>query len=684
VTIRIGVDIGGTFTDAVLIDTDASLILVAKSLTTPDDRTAGVSAAVEGVLAKAGRKSGEVDVFAHGSTVGLNALLERKGASTALLATKGFTDTIEIGRQTRDALYDLSVQRQEPLVRRHLRKGIEERIGAGGNVILPLDEKAMEEAISELDAGEVESVAICLLHSYANPVHERKVSAAVARLLPDAYVAVSSEVLPEFREYERMSTTALTAYLGPVLRAYLSQLEEAMRAIGLQPKPRIMQSNMGFASAAQVIRSPAKNVLSGPCAGVAGAVYMTTASGFENIITLDMGGTSADVCLISGGQPLFTTSGEIAGVPIRHSMVDAVEIGAGGGSIAWLDETNRLKVGPASAGAAPGPICYGLGGTEVTVTDAHAVLGHVGGQSLFAERELNIEKARTLLREKVADPLGLSAEDAAGSIIRLASNNMERGIRQVSVERGIDPRDYALVAFGGAGPMHACELAADLRIPRVVIPPHPGVLSALGLLTVDCRADFVRTHMLSMSAPRIREEIDQTVQDLTIEAVAWLRDAEIETESKRTVASLDLRYIHQNYEINVGIGPGESPEQILSKFHAAHEKRYGYSAPGKLVQLVNIRLSVIGSVPRPPLGSRLGDPIDPSGSPEPRGHRPVSLFGTWEDDCPIYIREMLRSGDRLAGPAIVEEQGATTVVPPGFSCDVDAIGSLVIATEDVQ
>ena len=656
----VGVDTGGTFTDFVLLEDGQ--VRVHKVLSTPDNPARAI---LQG-LAEVGA-GGALAAVVHGSTVATNAVLEHKGVRTGLITTAGFRDVLEIGRQTRPKLYDLRVEKQPPLVERALRREVLERLDERGGVMIPLDPATVRAAIDALRDAGVESVAVCLLFSFADPVHEATVAAAARTA--GFHVSASHEVLPEFREYERTSTVVLNAYVAPMMDRYLGWLEDELP--GHAPL-RIMQSNGGSISAATARREAARTLLSGPAAGVVGAAFVAEASGFSQTITFDMGGTSTDVALVDGAIT-ETTDGRIGGYPTKLPMIDIHTVGAGGGSIGWFDAGGALRVGPASAGADPGPAAYGAGGTEPTVTDANVVLGRlIPDAFLGGAMRLDVDAARRAV-ELVAGRLGSSIEAAALGMVRVANANMEAAIRVISVERGHDPRRFTLVAFGGAGPLHACELASALRIPRVLVPATPGVLSALGMLAADIIKDYVRTVMVAavgaqaVVAPVLAELDARGGDDLRAEG---LSPEEIEIEQ-----FLDLRYVGQSYELVVPY-TGDVGAAVEA-FHVAHERRFGYSDPGEQVQVVNCRVKARGRAQRPAIETR---PIDAAATATPAGTRAV-VFAHGQEAAsratPIYDRATLVAGARVTGPAIVTQYDTTTVLPPGWRARVDAVGNLI-------
>jgi len=651
--VRLGVDVGGTFTDLVALSEEGGLT-TAKVPSTTHDQSEGVLSAIR----VSGVERGAVAALAHGMTVATNALLERRGARTALVTTEGFRDVLEIARQNRPSLYDLSVDRPSPLVPRELRFTVRERMGPEG-VVTPLDEESLEEAVAAVREAGVEAVAVCLLFAFAHPEHERRVGAALREALPPVHVSLSSEVLPEFREYERFSTTAADAYLAPRLSSYLKSLAGRVEGAGL-PGPLIMQSSGGVVSTGDAVSDAAGCVLSGPAGGVVGAAYVGSLSGHEDLLTFDMGGTSTDVAPVLGGEAQTTTETVVAGVPIKLPMVDVHTVSAGGGSVARTDAGGALRVGPRSAGAEPGPACYGRGGEEPTVTDANLYLGYLAdGATLGGEVVLRRELAEGALA-RLGDELGLDAEEAALGVVRVANAEMVRALRVISVERGLDPRPLALLAFGGAGGMHACALAEELGMRTVLIPRAGGVLSALGLAISDLRRDYVRPFRADLDGTR-GEEMDGAFALMEREAEGDLEGA---THTRRA----DLRYRGQSFELTVEAG---SFEGLGEGFHRAHERRYGYRADGAVVEVVNLRLVATVPVGKPP-------PVEgePEGAAEV-GRCRASFDGGWRE-APVLDRERMGKGSRVKGPAIVEFREATCVVSPGWRGAVDGAGTLVL------
>lgn len=663
----VGIDTGGTFTDVVLLH--EGRLHVFKVLSTPPDPSRAILDGLRHLDALQ-----DLRVLVHGSTVATNAVLERKGVSTGLITTAGFADVLEIGRQTRPKLYDLRVQKVPPLVPRARRFEVTERLDERGEVLIALDEASLETALTTLQEAGVEALAIALLFSFANPAHEQRVAEAARST--GLYVSVSCEVLPEFREYERTSTVVLNAYVGPLIERYLARLE---RSLPEQTVVRIMQSNGGSISSATARSFAARTLLSGPAAGVVGAAFVAQAADYSQIITLDIGGTSTDVALVDG-VITETTSGTVGGYPTKLPMIDIHTVGAGGGSIARFDLGGALRVGPTSVGADPGPAAYGRGGTEATVTDAHVVLGRlIPDAFLGGAMQLDGEAAARAV-STIAQRLNASLEEAASGIIRVANANMEAAIRMISVERGCDPRHFTLVAFGGAGPLHACELAAALHIPRVLIPAIPGVLSALGMLIADTLKDYVRTIMLL--AEEAQDTVRSTITDLEKQGRDDLAREGIPTHKMVIEHAVDLRYVGQSYELTVPYN-GDITDAV-NAFHAAHERRFGYCDFGERVQVVNVRLKARGLADRPVLEQQTALS---GATPEPLLTRDAFFAGTAHPvsyKVPVYERNALQPGGTLVGPAIITQYDTTTTVPPGWQVQVDRFGNLIIEPQEID
>ncbi|WP_241988311.1 hydantoinase/oxoprolinase family protein [Halorubrum sp. SP3] len=661
----IGVDVGGTFTDVAL---SLGGDLVTAKVPSTADQSEGVAAGIETACEAAGIDPESVTEFSHAMTVSVNALLEGDGARTALVTTEGFRDVLEIGRQTRPSLYDLDAEKPAPLVPRRRRFEVSERSTVDG-VERPVDDAAIESVVADLRDAEVESVAVCLLHAYAHPDSEERVADALRDAL-DVPVSASHEVLPEFREYERTSTTVVDAYVRPAIDGYVGRLTERARDLGL-PQPRIMQANGGVTDADTVRRNAVTTVLSGPAAGVVGAsATAATADDRDGLITFDMGGTSSDVSLVRDGEVERTTEATIADRPIGTPMVDVETVGAGGGSIAWVDSGGALRIGPRSAGADPGPACYGKGGTEPTVTDADLVLGYVGADTdLGGDLSLDAAAARDALA-RLADEAGMEGPVAAAlGVHRVANADMTRAIRSVTVERGHDPREFGLVAFGGAGPMHAVSIADGLDVERVVVPHASGVLSAYGLLAADETRDAVRTHQGPLA------EVDPDAIDAVYgELLDRLLSEVSDPDAARLEYAADCRYAGQSFELTVDVERPFDPAAVGERFAAAHESAYGYRAD-EPVELVNCRATA--TVPRsaPAIESVGGDDDAPRTTRE-------AVFPDGRRETPVYDRERFPAAEPIEGPVVVEGPESTVVVPPAWRVRLRDDGALVAEVSD--
>jgi N-methylhydantoinase A len=672
----IALDVGGTFTDVTLLDQAGGRLWIAKTPTTPEDPARGFLAGVDKALGLAGASPFHLTQILHGTTTATNAILEGKGVTAGLLTTAGFRYVLEIGRHDipRRANMFAWVKPSRP-VPPELIFEIPGRVTVDGEELERLDEEAVREAGRRLREAGVASVAVCFLHGYANPAHERRARMLLQAEHPACGVSLSSEVLPVFREYERTMATVLNAYVGPLVGRYVGHLESRLEGRGITAPLQIMKSNGGVV-AAEVVREQAiHTALSGPAAGAIGARLVGAAAGFADLISVDVGGTSADVCLILGGEAEVTVEGQVGAWPLHVPMIDVHTIGAGGGSIARVTDDGSLVVGPESAGAAPGPACYGAGGEEPTVTDAHLALGRIPARLAGGEIALDVERARRAIEERVARPLGLLLEAAASGILDIVNNNMVGAIRLVSVERGHDPRQLALVPFGGAGPLHGTELAALLGMRTVVVPRAPGVLSTFGLLGSEVRNDYARTHLVKPPEYDLAA-VAAVYAELERQATAWL-DAEGVTPRQRRLHRLaDMRYRHQGFEITVPWDdPGLSVNALIRRFHERHRSLYTYALPDAPVEIVTLRVAAAGRVRRfalPALGRRTrGD------RPRP-GRRRVYFSGRGWTECPIVDRETLGSGAALRGPVIVEQLDSTTVVLPGQRARVDRFGNLIV------
>jgi N-methylhydantoinase A len=680
---RIGIDVGGTFTDIVLIDDVTGEINYTKVLTTHDDLAKGVINGIDKILDMVGTSFDEVEYMVHGTTIGTNALIERKGARTGLLTTQGMRDVLEIGRIERPAagLYDIFVDTPLPLVPRYLRLEATERVGADGQVVVPLDEKSAREALGFLKSQDVESVAIAFLFSFRNPLHEERAKEICQEIFPEAAVCVSSEIAPEFREFERTSTTVINAYLAPVVERYLDNLEGQLREKYGEVDLRIMQASGGSMTTGMAKHRAVNIVNSGPAGGALAAAYVGRLTGNEQVISVDMGGTSFDVGVIDRGEPRVAPESQFEGFPVKIPILDVQAIGAGGGSLAWIDEGGALNVGPESSGSDPGPACYGLGGEQPTVTDANLVLGRLNADYfLGGEMKLYPELAEKAIKQRIAEPLGVSVEEAASGIIRVVNANMERAISVNSTEKGYDVREFALLPFGGAGPLHAVELGQDLDMKRVVVPPYAGTFSAVGLLVANTRYDYAST-VAKSEEELAAEELTAAFRELEAQGRAQLKSQNIAEDQIEILWSADLRYEGQSYEINTPVKRKESLtdadiKAIVDLFHTLHHRIYAYGSVDEMVEFVNLRLAAIGKVPAVSLAhtGSAGSDADVARKGTRLVHFPTEGF----IDTAIYDRTLLRSGHLVSGPALIEEIASTTVIPPGAEGAVDEFGDIVI------
>ncbi len=667
----VGVDVGGTFTDVTAVDTTSGEVRVGKVPSQPLNEAAAVLAGLDGV----GVDSRAVRRLVHGTTVGTNAILERRGARVALLTTAGFRDLIEIGRTKRNipALFVPTFVRPRPVVERPLRFEVHERMLADGTVLHRLDPAQAAPVLDAVAAATPDAVAICLLHAYANPAHERRLGDLVGRRLPGVPVSLSFDVVPEYREFERFSTTVLNAYLQPLMERYLGDLEKRLFESGYAYGVLTVGSSGGMMTVDTARRLPIRTIVSGPAGGVSQACFLGRHAGLADFITYDMGGTSTDVCLVRDGAPAMSTDGEIGAFPVKVPQIDIHTVGAGGGSLAWLDVDGSLQVGPRSAGARPGPAAYGWGGREATVTDANVVLGRMGTERLLGGAiRLDGARARAAVAALASLMSGLGVEALAEGIVRIAVARMTSSIREITIARGHDPRDFTLVAFGGAGPMHAALIAEELAVPRVLVPRYPGNFSALGLLVSDVKHDDVRTRVGLLRERR--PAIEAAWAEMEAAAVERLVAEGFAPSAQRLEGMLDLRYLGQAFELTVALPRGPLDlDAIARDFHERHRATYGHADPAGQIELVNIRLTARGVVDKPPprRAPRAGVEGRPSGAR-------AAWFGGRELRVDVYERDELPSGTALGGPAIVEEFGATTVVPPGWGMTMDDLGDLLL------
>jgi N-methylhydantoinase A len=664
--VRVGVDTGGTFTDFVFQTDDR--LRVFKIASTPADASEAIMEGLRRIADLTGANLLEIEII-HGTTVGTNALLQRRGAKTALVTTEGFEDVLAIGRQARPALYDLNAMRPQPLVPDELRFGVRERVAASGEVLQELDERTLRQLVRKLKRARVESIAVSLLFSFVHPEHEQRIAAALSTL--NVPLSISHKILPEYREYERTSTVTINAYLQPLMGAYLNRLKTHA------PRLRVMQSSGGSISADVAAAEPVRTILSGPAGGVVGALRVARAAGVSNIITFDMGGTSTDVALCDSQGMRMTNEASVAGLPVAVNMMDIHTVGAGGGSIARVDVGGSLRVGPESAGADPGPACYGRG-TQPTVTDANLVLNRFGGAGLLGgEFELDAERARDALQELAREMSAAAGRrvhiiEAARGVVRVVNTNMERALRVISVERGYDPREFALLPFGGAGGLHAVELARALRIPKVIAPKSAGALSALGALASDVVKDFSRTVML-LALKETDAKIERAFREMEREASAALRREGFAETKQRHERSLAVRYQGQSFELEVKWTHGGN---IARAFHRAHQARYGYAQSTNKVEIVSLRLRSIGVVEKL-RAERARRPTHKMSIIAPHEFAKV-YFSEKAARAAIYTRDELEPGVRLHSPCIVTEYSATTLISPDARAVVDEHGNLII------
>jgi N-methylhydantoinase A len=667
----IGVDVGGTFTDFFAFNDATNTVVLHKVSSTPADPSRAI---IDG-LAELSRSHGVVlDLLtrlSHGTTMATNALIQRRGGKVALIVTEGFRDLIEIGRQIRPRVFDLQADYPAPLVARELRLEAPERVRADGTAVRKLTPAAVAQLVAAIGRASPDAVAVCLLFSFVNPLHERQIRDGLAEAYPTMHLSISSEVQPEFREYERLSTTVLNAYLQPVMARYLHDLANGVATAAPNATLGINQSSGGLMSVDQARRFPIRTALSGPAAGAVGAIQMARLSAIPDVIGLDMGGTSADVCLIRNYQAATTFNKWIEGYPARLPSVDINAVGAGGGSIGWFDRDGLLKVGPHSAGAQPGPACYGRGGTQATVSDANLVLGRLSPRGLLGGgMALDAALARKAIHP-VAERLGFTIEHTAHGMLGIVVANMVRAIRAVSVERGHDPRDFVLLPFGGAGPLHCTDVARSLSISRCLVPLAPGILCAQGLIVSDLRETFVRTAVMPLRHDRITP-IAECIGGLARDARMWFDAEKVDAGSRRVEVVLDARYVGQNFELPIALGtadPMPDVELIRARFLAEHERAYGFHNPQDPIEIVNFRLVAAGLLRQPPARPL---PKSGGGTPPPKEYRKVWFEADRWIDTPIYDRAELTHGAVIRGPAVIEQLDATTLLFPGDRAGVDA------------
>ncbi|HEV2008823.1 MAG TPA: hydantoinase/oxoprolinase family protein [Burkholderiales bacterium] len=684
--IWIGIDTGGTFTDLVLCELTTGKYTYHKLPTTTGDPAKAVLDGISEILDLAKLPRDEVEFLVLGTTLATNAVLEGKCARTGMITTAGFRDVIELARQRRPHYFNLDILKPTPPAARDCRIEVAGRIAHDGAEVAPLDENDVRHAVAVLREKKVEAIAVCMLHSYANPAHERRTRDLVKAMLPATYLCTSSDVLPEFREFERFATTTVNASLMPIIDRYLERFEHGVAALGIRIAPRVMQSNGGAVTPAAVRKLPVNTFFSGPAGGVVGCVGLGTELGIGNLITFDMGGTSTDVCLIRDGEPAKKDLREMGGFPVRTRTIDIHTIGAGGGSIAWVDAGGLLKVGPQSAGASPGPAAYGRGGTRPTVTDANVVLGRLNPKSLLGGRmAIYADRAREVLEDELVPALKVDLTRAAAGVVEIINVNMMGAVRVISVEQGVDPRDFTLVAFGGAGPLHAADIARTMGIRSVLVPPRPGLLSALGLLHADVRGDFSLTRLLVAAAANVKA-LNAGFEELRGRGGEWLA-GEMEKDAHAKFAWLmDMRYLGQNYELSLAVKDGKldakSLARLIAGYHKRHHAIYGYDMPAQTVEVVNLRLSV--TVERRAPTHEKHKPARTATQDAALEKRKVWFPESGFISTPVYDRDRLPVNARISGPAIIEQMDTTTVVPPRAKMRNDKLGYLHIEVEPLR
>lgn len=669
---RVSVDIGGTFTDVVLFNQTVNKMQTVKVLSTHQDLSIGILQGVERLVSDLS----DLEFFVHGTTAGINAFLERKGAHTTLLTTEGFRDVYEIGRANRPDMYNLFYKKPVPLVRRRYIYEVPERMLYDGTVERALTENALEPIIEQIKANGFISVAVCLLHAYVNPAHELLIDKVIKERLPGVSISLSHQVAREWREYERTSTTVINAYVAPIIERYLTSLESKFKAGGFNEWLHVMESNGGVMTSTAARGNPIQTLFSGPVGGAIGTAALGEQLDESHLICIDMGGTSFDMGLVVNGVPDVTTETYLDRFPVLMPIVNIQSIGAGGGSIAWL-EAGGLRVGPQSAGSEPGPASYGRGGTEPTVTDANVVLGRVDPDYFVGgDMTLDVDAARRAI-DTVGQKLELGVEQLAEGIIHVVNANMANAIRAITVGKGIDPREFALVAFGGAGPMHAVALAQELQIPRIIIPNLPGTFSAWGMLQTDIRHDLVQTFYQRVSETGT-ETLETNFQAMEKTGTKRLSGEKVDAQDMRFVRTADMRYVGQEYFVNIPL-PSKVDDQALGelpdRFHQAYYERYGHSNPEESIEFVNLRMSAIGALPKGRVSATTEEMPEIEAQPVRRDR--AYFQGEWLETN-IYMRDQLASGQVLSGPAIVLESSCTTVMPPGCQARVDVFGNIEI------
>ncbi len=678
---RIGIDTGGTNTDVVLTNVDTGKVYYTKTPTTPKELLKGINKGINKIVNEFNVKPQEIKELIYGTTIVVNMIAQKESEATALITTKGFKDVLEIGRAYRsENIYDINMEKPEPLVKRNLRFEVSERMNFLGQELEPVNEQEVIEIINLLKEKNIRAIAVCLMHSYANPEHELQIKEIINREWPEVYVSTSSEIIPQFREYERTSTTVINAYMMPNMASHIVDFKKEMKNSRINANCYMMQGNAGIMTFDAALEKPVSVSESGPIAGIIAANYISQLIGEKNIITLDMGGTSCDVALIQNNIMKFTTENSVEGYPVSIPTADLSFIGAGGGSIAWCDEGGALKVGPKSAGADPGPVCYGKGGVLPTVTDANLVTGRIRPEIFEENLDNAMEKTKEAVKRYIADPLNIDTVHAAEGVIDVVNSNMIRAIKFVSVQKGYDPREFTLVAYGGAGGLHAGKLAEDLEIPKVIVPYSPGTFCAVGLVLSDIKCDCVHSRLLTKE--QINTDIlNEVYARLDKQGVDELEKQDVPVENRVLIRTCDMRYFGQAFEISVPLPSkvieSQDIEDMIDKFHSLHEQAYGHCMKEDPIEFVNYRVSAVGTFPKPDL-------INSAKEIKIKGEKKqiygTAVFNGKEYKVPVINRDSLETGEKIIGPAIIAEMGATTVVYPNHTAEIDELKNIVMYT----
>lgn len=678
---RIGIDTGGTNTDVVLTNVETGKVYYTKTPTTPKALLQGINKGINKIVNECNISPSEIKELIYGTTIVVNMIAQKESEATALITTKGFKDVLEIGRAYRsENIYDINMEKPVPLVKRSLRFEVSERMNFLGQELEPVNEQEVVDIVNNLKEKNIRAIAVCLMHSYANPEHELQIKEIIQREWPEVYISVSAEIIPQFREYERTSTTVINAFMMPNMASHIIDFENEMQKSEINANFYMMQGNAGIMTFDAALKKPVSVSESGPIAGLIAANYMSKLIGEKNIITLDMGGTSADVALIQNNIMKFTTENSVEGYPISIPTADLSFIGAGGGSIAWCDDGGALKVGPKSAGAEPGPVCYGKGGEKPTVTDANLVTGRIRPEIFEENLDNAMEKTKDAIKKYIADPLGIDTLKAAEGIIEVVNSNMIRAIKFVSVQKGYDPREFTLVAFGGAGGLHAGKLAEDLEIPKVIVPYSPGTFCALGLVLSDIKCDCVQSRLLTKE--QINSDIlNEVYSNLDEQGIDELEKQDVPEENRVLIRTCDMRYFGQAFEISVPLPCKNLNEQdiedMIEKFHSLHEQAYGHCMKEDPIEFVNYRVSAVGTFAKPDLINNAKEIMFDGENKIIYGN---VVFDGKEYNVPVINRNTLEIGAKIEGPAIIAEMGATVVVYPRHTAEIDELKNIVMYT----